>query len=314
MQTIEDDKLREREIYRVTIWGGVVNTLLVVLKFLAGILGHSAAMIADAVHSLSDFLTDIIVLIFVRLSNQPADKKHAYGHGKFETLATTVVGLALLVVGALILVEGCKKIILVAQGGTIQTPDKIAFWAAIASIILKELVYQFTMRTGKKVGSDAVVANAWHHRSDAFSSIGTGVGIGGAILLGDKWIILDPIAAVVVSIFIIVAAAKILQGALKELMEHSLDDEIQDQIRAIVSEDVALSEMHHLRTRKVGSHYAIEMHLRMPGQTTLYEAHLHSMHLEQRLKNQFGAKTHVGIHIEPTKINGQYEHPDNCPC
>lgn len=313
-QLAKDDAQRAKTIYRVTIWGGVVNVLLIIIKFFAGFFGRSSAMIADAVHSFSDFITDIIVLLFVKISNKPADKDHSYGHGKYETLASTFVGVILLGVGIMLAYKGAVKIYHVVQGEILLCPDKVALWAALASIALKELTYQFTVRIGKKINSQAVVANAWHHRSDALSSIGTGLGIGGAIILGDKWTVLDPIAAVIVSIFIIIASVKIIKQALDELLEKSLDETIQDEIRAIVAEDQEVSELHHLRTRRVGNHYAIEMHLRMPGATTLYEAHAHSMQLELKLKQRFGAHTHVGIHIEPTKINGKYSHPEECPC
>lgn len=306
---IETDKQRERRIYRVTILGSVVNVVLLAFKFLAGVLGHSAAMIADAVHSLSDFLTDIVVLVFIKISNRPADHDHDYGHGKYETLATFCIGLALLVVGGMIAANGVEKILRVVHGEQLPEPGWIAFWAAIVSIVLKEITYQVTARVGKQVHSDAVVANAWHHRSDAFSSVGTALGIGGAIILGQKWTILDPIAALIVSILIIVMAAKLVYGAIGEFLEKSLPDEVEKQIIDIVNEDSAMTELHHLRTRSVGNHYAIEMHLRMPGDTPLYVAHQHATDLERRLKKQFGEQTHVGIHIEPTKVNGVYTIP-----
>lgn len=310
MSTFSHSTARERQIYRVTIFGGIINTLLVVLKFLAGIFGHSAAMLADAVHSLSDFLTDIIVLVFVRVSNRPEDLGHGYGHGKYETLATTLVGMALLLVGALLMASGVQKIVLFVQGTPLPAPEKIALWAALVSILLKELTYQITARVGKRVASPAVVANAWHHRSDALSSIGTALGIGGAILLGNRYAVLDPIAACIVSIFIIVAATKICKEALSDLLEHSLPAEQLRVIEAIVAEDPAFSEMHHLRTRRIGDHAAIEMHLRMPGSISLYEAHHHSILLEQRLKDHFGERTHVAIHLEPLKQDGQYLQPN----
>lgn len=300
---------REKAIFRVTIWGGVINTLLVAIKFAAGILGHSAAMIADATHSLSDFLTDIIVLVFVKISNKPADNQHVYGHGKFETLATALVGAALLIVGGLLAAEGIEKILFVIHGNTLPMPGKIALWAALASIALKEVAYQFTVHVGRKHNSPAVIANAWHHRSDALSSIGTAVGIGGAIILGNKWTILDPIAAVIVSIFIIVAAVKICKESLSDLLEQSLPKEIVDEIERIVYQDHDVSELHHLRTRRIGSNYAMEMHVRMPGDISLFEAHEHSIQIEKRLKERFGEHTHIALHIEPTKVNGAYAHP-----
>lgn len=301
-------KDRNSEIYKVTIAGSAVNLVLVLFKFVAGIVGCSAAMLADAVHSLSDFLTDIIVLVFVRISGRPADDDHHYGHGKYETLATLIVGFSLLVVGAMLIANSIEKIISVVNGEALETPGLIALAAALVSIVLKELVYQFTARTGKRLNSSAVIANAWHHRTDALSSVGTGLGIGAAIILGPKWAVLDPIAAAIVSIFILVAAIKLLLGAINELLEKSLPKSVEERINAIVAEDAAISEPHHLRTRSVGNIYSIEMHIRMPGETSLYEAHNHTLSLEKRLRAEFGEETLVNIHVEPLKIDGEYRH------
>lgn len=298
---------RVQRITRITVFGTIVNTLLLAFKFLAGILGGSAAMLADAVHSLSDFLTDIVVLVFVKISNRPADRKHSYGYGKYETLATLCIGIALLAVGIGIAVDGVEKIIQVWNGETLAQPGWIAFWAAIASIALKEVTYWLTIRVAKQVDSEALRANAWHHRSDALSSIGTGLGIGGAILLGQKWTILDPIAALVVSVFIVLTALRLTYGALGEFLEQSLPEENENEIRAIVAADKELSELHHLCTRRLGNRVAIEMHLRMPGNTPLTIAHKHASAIEQQLKQRFGDQTHINIHLEPTKVNGKYE-------
>ena len=298
---------RVQRITRITVFGTIVNTLLLAFKFLAGILGGSAAMLADAVHSLSDFLTDIVVLVFVKISNRPADRKHSYGYGKYETLATLCIGIALLAVGIGIAVDGVEKIIQVWNGETLAQPGWIAFWAAIASIALKELTYWLTIRVAKQVDSEALRANAWHHRSDALSSIGTGLGIGGAILLGQKWTILDPIAALVVSVFIVLTALRLTYGAIGEFLEQSLPEENENEIRAIVAADKELSELHHLCTRRLGNRVAIEMHLRMPGNTPLTFAHKHASAIEQQLKQRFGDQTHINIHLEPTKVNGKYE-------
>ena len=298
---------RVQRITRITVFGTIVNTFLLAFKFLAGILGGSAAMLADAVHSLSDFLTDIVVLVFVKISNRPADRKHSYGYGKYETLATLCIGIALLAVGIGIAVDGVEKIIQVWNGETLAQPGWIAFWAAIASIALKELTYWLTIRVAKQVDSEALRANAWHHRSDALSSIGTGLGIGGAILLGQKWTILDPIAALVVSVFIVLTALRLTYGAIGEFLEQSLPEENENEIRAIVAADKELSELHHLCTRRLGNRVAIEMHLRMPGNTPLTIAHRHASAIEQQLKQRFGDQTHINIHLEPTKVNGKYE-------
>lgn len=292
---------RNIAIYRVTLWGAIVNFLLVALKFVAGIIGHSAAMIADAVHSLSDLLTDFIVVFFVHISSKPADADHHYGHGKYETLATLLVGASLLVVGAVLLKNSSTKIFDAIQGNPPAVPRFIALGAAIASIILKELIYHVTLGVGKRVRSDAVIANAWHHRTDALSSIGTGLGIGGALMLGSDWAVLDPIAASIVSILIVFTAMKIMARALNELLEKSLPKEVEDEIRRIVEEESDFQCLHNLRTRSIGSVYSIEMHLRIDGNTPLFEAHHRSALLEKRLREAFGNATLINLHIEPLK-------------
>lgn len=307
--TFMTNKTRERSIYKVTLAGGAINVALVIFKFTAGIIGGSAAMIADAVHSLSDFLTDIVVLIFVHISNKPQDEDHDYGHGKYETLATSIIGLALLAVGILIFYNGLTKVLACIHGTQLHTPGAIAFWAAILSIVFKEFAYQFTVKVGKQVDSQAVIANAWHHRSDAFSSIGTAIGIGGAILLGKQWTVLDPIAAIIVSFFIVKVAWKLTSSTVDELLEKSLPKEVEDEIKQTVMSEDGVSELHHLRTRRIGNHYAIEMHIRMPGEISLFAAHSHASSIEKRIKEQYGEETHVGIHVEPVKINGVYESP-----
>ena len=276
----QDAASRERKIYKVTIVGSVVNFLLLLFKFFAGIAGHSVAMIADAVHSLSDFVTDIIVLVFVRISSKPEDEGHDYGHGKYETLATAIIGLCLFVVGLGIL---------------------WALWAALISIVSKEVLYQYTAFVGRKVQSQAVVANAWHHRSDAFSSIGTAVGIGGAILLGDQWRVLDPIAAVIVSFFILKVSIKLLVPSMNELLEKSLPAEEEGKIINIVQSYPGVTAPHHLRTRRIGNNCSIDLHVRMDGNLTLEEAHRRATVIEHRLRGEFGQGTYISIHVEPTK-------------
>ena len=292
---------RDRRIYRITLAGSIVNVVLLVFKFAAGILGHSAAMIADAIHSLSDFLTDIIVIVFVRLSSKPADRDHDYGHGKYETLATSVIGLALAVVAVLIGWDGIEKITDALQGNRLESPGIIALWAALLSIVLKEWIFRATRKVANEVKSKALEANAWHHRSDALSSVGTAIGIGGAVMLGDGWAILDPIAAIVVCVLIIVTAFRIIRQSSGELLEESLPEETEDRIEQIVYQDTLVSDIHKLHTRRIGNIIAIEMHLRMPAGITLAESHVHATAIEQSLKTEFGKGTHIMLHIEPTK-------------
>lgn len=296
-----DKKCREKEIYKVTLLGSFVNFLLVIFKFLAGIAGHSAAMMADAVHSLSDFITDVVVILFVRISNKPEDKGHDYGHGKYETLATALIGMALLGVGFGILWNGVSEILAFLRGEELRSPGMLALVAAVISILLKEILFQYTVRIGKKYNSKAVIANAWHHRSDALSSIGTAIGIGGAILLGPHWVVLDPIAAVVVSFFIMRVAIKLLIPCVEELLEKSLPENVEREIEQIVLSFDGVTEPHHLRTRRIGNNYAIEVHVRMNGNISLFKAHETATAIERKLKEKFGLDTHVGIHVEPMK-------------
>ena len=291
---------REKEIYKVTIVGALANVTLLIFKFVAGIISNSAAMIADAVHSLSDFITDVVVIVFVKISSKPQDKSHDYGHGKFETLATLIIGIALLFIGMMILYNGASATYrCIWLGEELHRPGMIAFWAAIFSIILKEAVYQYTVFKGKNLNSQAVIANAWHHRSDAFSSIGTAVGIGGAIFLGDKWVVLDPIAAIVVSVFIINVSLKIIIKSINELLEKSLPDEIENEIIKVAESFDMVKDVHDLRTRRIGNNIAIEMHLLMDGNLSLQCTHNTTELIESELRKKYGEHTHIAIHVEP---------------
>ncbi len=296
-----DQDTRVRRIYRVTLAGSMMNALLVVLKFTAGIVGHSAAMVADAVHSASDFATDITVMLFVRLSNRPKDGKYDYGYGKYETVATALIGLTLFAVGVLLLRDGAVRIVRAVRGDLPPAPSAIALWVAVASVVLKEVCYRITVHVGRAVDSPAVVANAWHHRSDAFSSVGTALGIGGAVLLGDKWRVLDPVAAAVVSLFIIKVAVGLLRESLGELAERSLPAEVEEEILRTASAVEGVSGIHNLRTRRIGAYYAIELHVRIDGTTTLDEAHDKASQIESLLRGRYGERTFVGVHMEPDK-------------
>lgn len=295
------EEQRIKGIYRTTIVGSVVNLALVVCKFVAGFLGRSTAVVADAVHSLSDLLTDIVVMIFVRISGKPADEDHDYGHGKYETLATAIIGIALFAVGVGILVESIENIVAVVNGAVLPRPSTIAVVVTVVSVIWKEMLYWYTIAMGRKYNSQAVIANAWHHRSDAFSSIGVLIGVVGAMVLGDKWRVLDPIAAAVVSVFIVKVAIDLVKPCVDELLERSLPSEVEQQIEQIILSVDGVTSPHHLRTRRIGNNYAIEVHIRMDGNLTLYEAHCITSAVERRLKAQFGEGTHVGIHTEPIK-------------
>ena len=296
---------RNQEIYKVTLVGGVVNVVLLLFKFVAGIVGHSAAMVADAVHSLSDFVTDVIVLVFIHISGKPKDKSHDYGHGKYETLALTLIGVALLIVAIGILYSGAAKIYVWANGGQLEAPGTLALWAALLSVLLKEAVYQYSMVKARQLNSQVVAANAWHHRSDALSSIGTAIGIGGAIFLGQRWTVLDPIASVVVGAFIVKVAVDLLRNGIGDLMEQSLPDAVEEEMLRIVGALPGVVNPHDLRTRRIGNHYAIELHILMDGDISLREAHNKASEVEDLLRARYGEDTHVAVHVEPKEIISQ---------
>lgn len=283
----------------MTLAGSVVNLLLLAFKFVAGFVGHSSAMIADAVHSLSDFITDVIVIIFVRIAGKPVDEDHEYGHGKYETLASVIVGIMLAVVGVGLAVNGVEKTIAFFKGGPLESPGMIALVAALLSILAKEVLYQYTVIRGRKLNSPALVANAWHHRSDAMTSIATLIGIGGAMLLGQRWNVLDPLAAVVVSVFILKAAFSLMKPGVDELLEKSLPDKDKNEIAAIMTATPGVVAFHRLRTRRIGSKVAIDAHVKMDGSLSLRQAHDIASEIERSLKQRFGPDTYIGIHMEP---------------
>ena len=292
---------REKEIYKVTMVGSAGNVALLTFKFIAGVMGHSSAMIADAVHSLSDFVTDVVVLAFVHMSAKPQDETHDYGHGKYETFASFIIGLALLAAATVIIVTGVAKVIDWVDGKQLAAPGWLALAAAVISIIVKEILYRYTVNSGNTLDSQALVANAWHHRSDALSSIGTTVGIGGAILLGNRWTVLDPLASVVVGAILVKVSINLLRSTVGELTEHSLSSDVEKEIVDIISSFPDVSEPHNLRTRRIGNRYAIEAHVRMDGSVPLTVAHDRATAIERLLRDRFGKQTHITIHMEPTK-------------
>ena len=292
---------REKEIYKVTLVGGVANLLLLGFKFIAGTVGHSGAMLADAVHSLSDFLTDVVVLIFVGISAKPQDRSHDFGHGKFETIATLFIGLALVAAAIGIVVSGAGKLAAWLQGEDLPSPGMMALWGALVSIAVKEILYQYTARKGRKLESKAVLANAWHHRSDALSSIGAAIGIGGAILLGNRWTVLDPLASIVVGAMLVKVAWDLLAPSIGELTEQSLPDGTEQEMIGLIESVEGVCQPHNLRTRRIGNRIAAEVHIRLDGSLSLNEAHEKASAIERLFKERFGENAHIIIHMEPRK-------------
>lgn len=292
---------RKNEILKVTWIGFFVNLILTAAKFAAGIFGRSGAMVADAVHSLSDFVTDVIVLLFVDISSKPKDETHDYGHGKYETLASVIIGAVLLAVAAGIFLNAFSLVGEFLKGTPIPRPGGIALAAAALSIVGKELLYRYTVSCGKRLDSHAVIANAWHHRSDAFSSIGALIGIAGAYFLGERWIILDPIAALIVSVLIAKTAMDLTLPGLNELLEVSLPKEIEDEILAIMGSFSEIEDPHNLKTRSIGTAFAIEGHVRVAGTMSVKQSHALVSALEDAIRRKFGERTQVIIHVEPRK-------------
>lgn len=290
---------REETISRVTIWGAIGNLALSAIKLVAGIVGQSSAMMADAIHSLSDLVSDVVVLVMIKVSSKGVDKDHDYGHGKFETLATAIVAVLLFVVGVELMTGGIGKINSIIAGEELAVPTYLALGAAVLSIIVKEILYQWTARVGKRVNSPAMVTNAWHHRTDALSSIGSAVGIGGAIVLGGQWAILDPLVGCVISIFIIVLAVKMAMPALHELTEGSLPEDVENDVVGIIGKVEGVQNVHALKSRRNGPTIIMSAHIVVDPNITVAEAHHITVMAENAVRSKYGKETLIVIHIEP---------------
>ncbi len=299
MGRAKESEDRANKGVKVTYNGLIVNIILTAFKFLAGIIGQSAAMVADAAHSLSDLASDVVVILCFRYIKNPIDETHNYGHGKIETLSTAIVGSMLLVVIFFIASSSVEELLRFFRGEVIPRPAPIALIAAILSITSKELLYRYTLKVGKEIESPLIIANAWHHRSDAFSSIGTMIGIGGAIFLGEKWRILDPLAAIFVSVLILKVAIDILKDSISELIETSVDDKLKNEIFDTVSKVKGVKDYHKLRIRRIGNYYSMSLHILVDKSMTVKDAHDISYNVEEEIRKLLGPETIVTTHLEP---------------
>lgn len=290
---------RLKEANKTTGIGAILNIALSLAKIVAGTLGHSQAMIADGIHSLSDLGSDMVVIIGMFLASRPKDSSHNYGHGKFETLSALIIAIILSTVGIGIGYSGITSAIGILQNGQIIKPHIITLISAMVSIIVKEGLFRYTIAKGRKINSSAVIANAYHHRSDAFSSMGVAIGIGGAIVLGNKWVILDSIACVIVSLFIIKEALQIGKNSLNELLEVALPGEIQDKILQIAASIPGVEQPHNLRTRRIGVTSAVDLHILIDSETTVENGHSIAHEVEAAVKEELGDDMIFSIHIEP---------------
>lgn len=291
---------RAVHVARHVTWVGFwVNAALGTAKVLAGIFGRSSAMVADGVHSFSDFVTDIIVLVFVGIGRRRANREYQYGHGKFETFATMLLALILGIVGVLFFIDGLEKTLDALHGRHLAAPTWIALATAVVSVASKEWLYHYTRRAGERIHSAVVVANAWHHRSDAFSSLATLAGVGGAMLLGPHWRVLDPLAAMVVSVFIIIVSVKICRPAVMELLEVSLPDEVVEGMYRIIGATPGVDAFHHFASRRNGNMMIVDFHIKVNPHITVEHAHRIASDVEARLRESYGEDLLATIHIEP---------------
>ncbi len=292
---------RTKKILRVTLLGSASNAFLVLLKLFVGIAGHSSAMIAEAINSISDFLTDIIALIFIRISGKPKDHDHHYGHGKFETLASVVMAVVMMGVGLLLLYQSLGTILGLWRGTEVLSqPSRWTLLVTSISLLIKLYLHRYTHRWALRLKSAALEAKALDHRSDTLTLLTVLLGISGSIFLGNHWLFLEPLAASIVSLFIIKMGWSVLRPAFDELTEVSLSPSVEGEITEIIYATPHIEGIHRLRTRSIGGLYAIEVDLLVDGRMSVAEGHDITLRIERELRSRYGAMTHVTIHVEPT--------------
>lgn len=280
---------------RVSVITIIVNVILSVFKLLAGFIAHSGAMISDAVHSASDVFSTFVVMIGIRMSTKDSDKEHPYGHERLECVAAIVLAMILFMTGFGIGANAFKNII----GGeytALQVPGMLALVAAIVSIVAKEAMYWYTRHYAKKIDSGALLADAWHHRSDAFSSIGALVGIWGARM---GYPIMDSIASLVIFFFILKAAYDIFKDAMDKMVDHACDEETEAQIRECVMEQEEVLGIDMLQTRIFGNKIYVDVEIRVNGEYTLREAHKIAEDVHERIEQNFPKVKHIMVHVNP---------------
>ncbi len=284
-----------KEALRVSLVSIAVNLLLSLGKLLAGLIAHSGAMISDAVHSASDIFSTIIVIIGVKLSGKAADREHPYGHERMECVAAIVLAVVLLITGLFIGLEGARRI-LDAQAGPLPVPGVLALVAAVVSIAVKEAMFWYTRAHARRLGSSALMADAWHHRSDALSSVGALVGIAGARM---GLPVLDPLASVVICAFIAKAAFDIFRDAIDKMVDHSADAATEAAIRACVAGHADVRRIDLLRTREFGNKLYIELEIALDETLTLARAHAIAEEIHDDVECAFPSVKHIMVHVNP---------------
>ena len=278
----------------VTLVGALANGLLILLKFMAGIFGQSQALIADAVHSISDLFTDVVVLLGIKMGRKAPDEKHQFGHARMETLASAVIGLALIGTALYIGLEASLNI----YRHTEYHPTSLALIGAGVSIAVKEALYHYTVKTGRRIKSQLVIANAWHHRSDAFSSVAVLLGVAGT-LLNPAWHILDAFAALLVSFFIVKIGIDIVNSCLREFTDAAPQPEVLDKIKSCIRSVEGVIEMHDLRVRTSGGRFQMETHIVVNGQLTVTQGHRIAKLVESCLFEEINDLDRIIVHVDP---------------
>lgn len=290
--TDNSEKIAMR-VSRNSIYG---NLLISIAKFLAGVIGHSSAMISDAIHSASDVFSTIVVMIGVKIGGKESDKNHQYGHERLESAASLILALTLAVTGCGIGYGGLKTIIAGSEGASIQVPTALPLAAAILSIVAKEGMYWYTMRAAVQINSGALKADAWHHRSDALSSVGSLVGIGGAML---GYPILDPIASVIICVFILKAAFDIFRDAIGKMTDEACDDRMVEAVKALVVRQQGVLALDDIKTRMFGNKAYVDIEIAVDGNLLLKEAHNIAEKVHDEVEHNFPEVKHCMVHVNP---------------
>ena len=283
------------EAIRTSYLSLAVNVLLTVGKFIAGVFGNSLVMIADAVHSASDVLSTLIVLAAIKIAGKPADSDHEYGHERFESIGALLLAVMLVVIGGNIGLEGVEAL-LTSSFNEQPTPTLLALVAAIASIVIKEIMYQYTRRVGEKCKSEALIADAWHHRSDALSSIGSLIGIGGTRL---GFGFMDALSSVVVSAFIIESAVKIFLIAVEKLTDHSCPKDIEASMNRAISDVAGVLRVDELKTRQFGANCYVDVEVSVNPEISLRKAHNIAEEIHEKIEQEFANVKHCTVHVNP---------------
>lgn len=286
----------------VTLAGALLNAFLIIFKILAGIFGNSHALVADGIHSVSDLFTDVVVLIGLKIGRKPPDDTHHFGHARIETLFSAVIGLSLIVTALYLGTQSAWDIYCRA----VYHPTSLALAGAVASIVLKEALYRYTVFIGRRIKSRLVMANAWHHRSDALSSVAVLVGVGGS-LINPAWYVLDAFAALIVSFFIIKVGLQILAQTVQEITDTAPPIEILDKISACAMDVDGVIDSHDLRVRTSGGLYQVEIHIAVDGQLSVTQGHRIAKGVENCLKAEIDDLDRVIVHVDPADQNSPTE-------